>query len=440
MQQRPAETDDCPLAVATSPASAAGAAGLPLEAPGAADAPGSAPGGSGMGGEGQRLEDRWWAGLGRPNDSARKKTAAEQEEEQLQQVLEMSRLEHEQQHQQQQQQQAGALVGAAEGTAGGGLGEPGEGSAVALSGAAAARAREEADLQEAIKQSMLAQGGQGPAQPAQAGSAAAATASPPAVAASTGAGQGQQPADNDCQSMLDILGEVMPGQVASPAAGTAGSAAEHAQQQQGCTSGAAEPDTAARAEDEVTEPMNGEGEAHVDGTEVAGGGGNPATAGQVVPSGLSLHTAAPAYLQAQVVEDDDSLLAETEAENCAARDTGLKPAGVAAHAAAAAAAATGAEAGPRPTAAQYRLHAVVNHRGPAATCGHFTSDICDPSGHERRECKERLVHGTACAKAGPCKAQPVQAVWGCWLGPFNGTGPDCALWQLIGMHLAECSC
>ena len=54
--------------------------------------------------------------------------------------------------------------------------------------------------------------------------------------------------------------------------------------------------------------------------------------------------------------------------------------------AAAAAAAVGAEGkadraaagrSGKPPQAEYRLHAVLNHKGPAASCGHFTSDIRD---------------------------------------------------------------
>lgn len=170
----------------------------------------------------------------------------------------------------------------------------------------------------------------------------------------------------------------MPAQLQGPAAGTAGSAAEHAQQQRHSALGAAEPGAAPRAEEAATEPMEVAGGADDGELGAAGGSVSQISAGPPAPACPTLLAPAPAYLQAQIVEDDDPLLAEAEAE---AGGGGGKPAGAAAGAgpAAAAGALAAAGAGAKLPLGQYRLHAVVNHRGPAASCGHFTADIRDPA-------------------------------------------------------------
>ncbi|KAL4457464.1 hypothetical protein ABPG75_012329 [Micractinium tetrahymenae] len=392
-QRHAADEEECPLIRAASPASTAGAVSvLPAELEAAAAAGSAAAGsGGGRGGAG-RLHDQRFMGMGRSSDSARKKTAVERDEEQLQRALEMSRLEHEQQQQRQQQQQRRQKAAASAGAVGSTSGEAGRGGLEALGSAAAIRARrqeqEEADLQEAIKLSMMDQGGAWPPQPAAAGSAAAGAAAPsPAQAAEAG----QQQEQSGCESILDIFKEVMPGQMPADAAGTTGSAAEHAQrqqrQEQECAPTATQPGPAAGAEDEVTEPMEVAGGAAEAGEEAWGRGAAAAAAAVPAAPTAALLAPAPAYLQAQIVEDDDPLLAESEAADTGAgqgagqaagaalaADPG--PAAAAAGAAAAAAAAAGAA---KPAAAQYRLHAVVNHKGPAASCGHFTSDIRDPA-------------------------------------------------------------
>ncbi|KAL4857850.1 hypothetical protein ACK3TF_001838 [Chlorella vulgaris] len=68
--------------------------------------------------------------------------------------------------------------------------------------------------------------------------------------------------------------------------------------------------------------------------------------------------AAAAYVHAEVVEDEPLLCTE-----------GINPKG--------AAGAAGAAVRATAAAAQYRLHGVVSHEGPAASCGHFTSDVLD---------------------------------------------------------------
>ncbi|KAI3436489.1 hypothetical protein D9Q98_005906 [Chlorella vulgaris] len=68
--------------------------------------------------------------------------------------------------------------------------------------------------------------------------------------------------------------------------------------------------------------------------------------------------AAAVYVHAEVVEDEPLLCTEE-----------INPKG--------AAGAAGAAVRTTAAAAQYRLHGVVSHEGPAASCGHFTSDVLD---------------------------------------------------------------
>jgi hypothetical protein len=91
-------------------------------------------------------------------------------------------------------------------------------------------------------------------------------------------------------------------------------------------------------------------------------GGDDAAAAQAADSP---HTAAK-HLHCEIIEDDTPL---EEVPECSAPQYFAKGA-AAQHAPA---------AGAKQLHAAYRLHAVVAHEGPAASCGHFTVDVRDPA-------------------------------------------------------------
>lgn len=106
-------------------------------------------------------------------------------------------------------------------------------------------------------------------------------------------------------------------------------------------------------------PAGAEAEPACGNAAVAAGG--DAAAG---PAGGS--PAAPpaqAYQHAEIVEDD-ALPAEAGSGESGSPAAQPPP--------------QGAAVAPAAKSAHYRLHATVAHRGPAASCGHFVADVCDP--------------------------------------------------------------
>ena len=276
-----------------------------------------------------------------------RKTAAEREEEELQRAIQLSMAEE-----QQRLAAAGAagsngLAAAggdgAAGTAAAAVEDPEDGtvtpvlSCIPALGAAAGEvaAAEDTDLQRALQLSLLDQGG------ASSAPAALPLAAGPAEAVAGWQGEQQQQQGQEQgrpDPVVSIFGELLPAPTGAAGVGGApAAAAAPSMQQQQLAAGAREVD--------------------------AGGGDWSAVDVQVPAEAVA---EPPAYRHAEIVEDDALLQDGPEAAEGAAD---------------AAAEADGAcgGAGTKTPPALYRLHAVVNHEGPAASCGHFTSDICDPA-------------------------------------------------------------
>ena len=344
------------LVRARSPhSSAAAEVYLPADVEAAAQLPGCCSGDSCAAGGG--LGEQWFMGLGRPTGDRRSsggaggggmgsggKSAAQREADELAKAIEASKREYEQQQQQQQQQQLARQQAQQEQAAL--CSSPPAGCGLAALGSAAAAeaaAVEDADLQRALELSRLEAGLHAGVFPVLASSAAAA-GSP------AGAGSGQPLASGE-QDAFDLVLQDSPCAAAAPGP-------EQAAAEQGTAHGAA-------------------------------GSGSLAAAWNAgsSPEAAAAPAAAPTYVHAEIVEDDAPLAGST-AGTAGSEEGGTQPGspGVAgsadADAAAAAAATDPADAAVAAAAAkqvQYRLHASVAHQGPAASCGHFTADVCDPA-------------------------------------------------------------
>lgn len=304
--------------------SAAAEVFLPADVEAAAQQAGQPSAGSPGGGGG--LGQQWFMGMGRQSGDRRSsggagvggmgKTAAQREAEELARVMELSRREYE------RQQAAGS--GAA---ANGGL--VALSSAAAQAAAAEGDAHEDAELQRALELSRLEAG-------LEAGQFPVLGSSPAA------AGERQQQQAGGGGSAFDLILQDSP---------------------QATPTGAASQAAAGR----------GEAAAAAVGDEAVAGGGAAAQA-----AGGAAAAAAPAYCHAQIVEDD-ALPAAGAAGAADSEGAGARPGPDAAADVPAVAAAAAAEAAAAAKRVQYRLHASVAHQGPAASCGHFTADVCDPT-------------------------------------------------------------
>ena len=302
---------------------------------------------------GDRLVEQWFMGLGRPTGDRRSsggaggggmgsggKSAAQREADELAKAIEASKREYEQQQQQQQQQlahqqaQQEQAVLCSSPPAGGGP------AALGSAAAAAAVAAEDADLQRALELSRLEAG-------LAAGVFPVLASSPAAAGSPVGAGGGGPQAGGE-QDVFDLILQDSPCAAAVPGP-------EQAAAEQRTAHGAA-------------------------------GSGSPAAAGDAgsSPAAAAAAAAAPTYVHAEIVEDDAPLAGST-AGTAGSEGTGTQPgcSGWAGNADADAAAATmpadAAEAAAAAKQVQYQLHASVAHQGAAASCGHFTADVCDPA-------------------------------------------------------------
>ncbi len=349
------------LVRARSPhSSAAAELYLPADVEAAAQPAGQRPAGDSCG-AGGGLGDQWFMGIGQHSADRSsgggagvggmgggQRSAAQREADELARVMELSRREYEQQ----QQQQAAVVAAPSAGSP-----AAGDGGLAALGSAAAAEAaaadEQDADLQRALELSRMEAGLHAGVFPVLGSSPAAAAAGSPTGRAGTQAGGEPDAFDLILQD--------------SPCAAAAKAVQAAAEQ------GAAGRDAGGSGSEGAAAP----------------GSGSPAAAAAAAAAAI------PAYVRAEIVEDD-AQLADTTAGAAGSEGAGPQPGSPAAGSGGADADADAAaqpnlpagEAAERAQAdaaaaaaakqVQYRLHASVAHQGPAASCGHFTADVCDP--------------------------------------------------------------